>query len=138
VFEAKGGHITHIGARLHLFHLRHAPLPERGHRTGGLSRCGARPGAGAAGDVTAPRSRDSTPLWRTYQRIPFADYDRAIALFPDRPDKAKAYTNRGNAYYAKGDLDRAIADFRKVLEVSDDPTLRGLAEETLRELGVTP
>ena len=35
------------------------------------------------------------------------DYNEAIHL---KPDYADAFSNRGNAYYLKGDYDRAIQD----------------------------
>jgi len=59
-------------------------------------------------------------------------YDKAIAL---NPNDASFYSLRGDAYEEKGDIDRAIADFRKVLEI--DPSDQD-AEESLRRLGVTP
>jgi len=39
---------------------------------------------------------------------------------------------------ALGQQDPAVADFRRVLELSDDPALRQVAEEQLMELGVEP
>jgi len=48
---------------------------------------------------------------------------------------AEAYYNRGLAYKHKGEKEKAIADFRKFLELSSDPYWRRKAEEHLRELG---
>jgi len=42
---------------------------------------------------------------------------------------------RGCAYNGKGEVDRAIADFRKVLEI--DPSDQD-AKDNLRRMGVTP
>ena len=50
-------------------------------------------------------------------------------------DDAEAYYNRANAYASKGDIERAIADFRKVLELSDDLGVVGGAKKRLEELG---
>ncbi len=56
----------------------------------------------------------------------------AIAI---NPKLAQAYTNRGVAYYKKGDKEQAIADYRKVLEI--DPSDQD-AKRKLNILGVTP
>ena len=61
------------------------------------------------------------------------DYDKAIQL---KPDYDRAYYNRGQAYVQDGDFDKGIADFKKVLELSNDQALRPLAEQQLRSLGV--
>ena len=42
---------------------------------------------------------------------------------------------RGGLYFDRNVADLARADFNKVLELSDDPDLRQLAEERLEELG---
>ena len=46
-----------------------------------------------------------------------ADFDRAIAL---RPDFAAAYCNRGNAFQAKSEYDRAIRDYTVALQLKPD------------------
>jgi tetratricopeptide (TPR) repeat protein len=46
-----------------------------------------------------------------------------------------AYYNRGDAYKQKGEKEKAIADFEKFLELSDDPNWRQQAEEQLKALG---
>jgi tetratricopeptide (TPR) repeat protein len=50
-----------------------------------------------------------------------AVYDRAIADYNQAlrldPNYATAYSNRGNAYYAKKDYDRAIADYNQALRL---------------------
>jgi tetratricopeptide (TPR) repeat protein len=38
-----------------------------------------------------------------------------------RPDRARLITSRGNAYFASGDLDRALDDYNKAIEL--DPQL---------------
>ena len=44
----------------------------------------------------------------------------------------------GNTYFKYGDLDRAIANFREVLRISDDPDVQQYATEQLSRLGATP
>ncbi len=46
-----------------------------------------------------------------------ADSDKALQL---QPDWAKVYFDRGNAYYGKGDNDRAIADYNKAVHLKPD------------------
>jgi len=60
------------------------------------------------------------------------DFDQAIVL---KPELVSAYSNRGYAYELKGERNQATADFRKVLEISQDPTLRQSAQAHLRALG---
>jgi tetratricopeptide (TPR) repeat protein len=65
-----------------------------------------------------------------------ADHSEAIRL---NPKLSNAYYNRGNAYRNKGefrkpgDRARAIADYRKALELGDED-----GRERLREMGATP
>ncbi len=61
-----------------------------------------------------------------------ANLDKAIAL---RPAYAEAYDKRGFMYAFLGQNERAIADYRKVLEVSSSPTLRWEAHQMLSKLG---
>ena len=61
-----------------------------------------------------------------------ANFDQAIVLDPQCAD---AYLNRCYALAAQGDLSRGIPDFQKFMELTEDPWLRKLAEETLRLLG---
>ena len=49
-----------------------------------------------------------------------ADYDEAIQLWPDY---AEAFNNRGNAYSAKGDYDRAIRDYDQAIRLNPDNAL---------------
>ena len=44
-------------------------------------------------------------------------YTKAIELKPDFPE---AYTNRGNAYGARGDYDRAIKDYNRAIQLKPD------------------
>jgi len=62
------------------------------------------------------------------------DHERAIAL---DPDDAKTCYLRGGAYCKKGAKDRAIADFGKVLELSDDLAVVGAARKRLEEPGAS-
>ncbi len=63
------------------------------------------------------------------------DYDRAIARYSDairlKPDYAKAYYKRGEAYAHKGEYDRAISDFDQAIRLNPDDASaycnRGLA-----------
>jgi tetratricopeptide (TPR) repeat protein len=46
-----------------------------------------------------------------------ADYDEAIRL---NPEDADAYSNRGNAYFHKGDFDRAITDYDEAIRLNPE------------------
>jgi tetratricopeptide (TPR) repeat protein len=52
-------------------------------------------------------------------RSAIADFDKTIALDPKDASVGAAYFNRGNSYQAKGELDRAIADYDKAIPRSD-------------------
>jgi tetratricopeptide (TPR) repeat protein len=61
-------------------------------------------------------------FWRAQIYIRNGDHDRAIAdlsefirLNPNVPKKVWALTDRGSAYEKKGELDKALADFREAL-----------------------
>ncbi len=43
------------------------------------------------------------------------ELDRAIALLPDGPERAMAYTNRGSTHQQQGDLTGALADFERAV-----------------------
>lgn len=62
-----------------------------------------------------------------------ADCTEAIKL---KPDHANAYLIRAGAYQYGGEIERAIADCKSVLRISNDPEMRQRAEQGLRELGV--
>jgi tetratricopeptide (TPR) repeat protein len=71
------------------------------------------------------------------------DYDEAIRLFtralqPGRlssGDTEFAYLNRGQAYEAKGDLDHALADFKKAVKLKpDDPDAQNALKEVQAKL----
>jgi tetratricopeptide (TPR) repeat protein len=63
-----------------------------------------------------------------------SDYDKAIQL---KPDYADTYYDRGIAYFNKGETQKAIADFRKVLELSaNDSALCLDTRQSLQKLGV--
>ncbi len=64
-------------------------------------------------------------------------YDRAIEAYNSglriQPDYANAYHRRGLSYEAKGDLQRALKDFKKAYKLSpDDPVIKN----KMRELGL--
>ena len=74
-------------------------------------------------DQAMRRTRDTprsttTAAWRIARRAtwrrPIVDYTQAIEL---DPSFVGAYANRGYAYYKLGDLESALADFDKVLEL---------------------
>ena len=44
-----------------------------------------------------------------------ADYERAIAGYPDRQSRAMAYLTRGNAHRDRGELGAAIADYDQAI-----------------------
>jgi tetratricopeptide (TPR) repeat protein len=54
-----------------------------------------------------------------------ADLDQAIAL---DPELAMAYNNRGAAYLNLGEYEKAIADYERVLALTNNPSLRQMAE----------
>lgn len=58
-----------------------------------------------------------------------ANFTHALELDPNNVD---AFYNRALAYLILGD-NRAIDDFRKVLELSDDPDMRRVAADNLQE-----
>ncbi|HEX8229343.1 MAG TPA: tetratricopeptide repeat protein [Chloroflexia bacterium] len=67
-------------------------------------------------------------------------FDDAIEEFSTailhRNDYDLAYYRRGMAYEAKGDRERAITDYRKVLEISSDEAIKQDASARLQGLGV--
>jgi len=66
-------------------------------------------------------------------------YDLAIAEFDKtlehRPDSYQAYYMRAIAYKRKGEKDRAISDFQKVLQLADNSEVLQNTKDHLRELG---
>jgi tetratricopeptide (TPR) repeat protein len=61
------------------------------------------------------------------------DYSEAVRIKPTLSD---TYLFRGLAYSRKGDRERAVADLKKVLEMSKDPALTEPARKKLAELGI--
>jgi len=59
------------------------------------------------------------------------DLDLAIKL---KPDYARAFRNRGDAYRGKGDRDRAIADYKQALSLNPNDALKEDIEKALAEL----
>ena len=60
------------------------------------------------------------------------DFNQAIKL---SPSLVEAYYNRGLAYRDSGALDPAMKDFKRVLELTGNPKLRGAAKQNLQMLG---
>jgi tetratricopeptide (TPR) repeat protein len=61
------------------------------------------------------------------------------AAYPGGPNFAMAYSNRGRAYYNKGDYDRAFADYTQALRVDpnykDAYIKRGVAYDNKGDYG---
>jgi Flp pilus assembly protein TadD len=51
------------------------------------------------------------------------------------PGYALAYNNRGYTYEQIGNREQAIVDYRKALELDNDPEATRLAQENLERLG---
>jgi hypothetical protein len=88
-------------------------------RTSGPPASGGAATNGTAGDGTSsgPDGSDALPQ--------FPEEDRAIAeatrLIDENPFTTHvAYNNRAVAYYGKGDLERALADLNRALEIKPD------------------
>lgn len=64
--------------------------------------------------------RDSVTLWNDYLKI-----------YENGPQSYQAYHNRGMAYEEKGDFDKAIADYRRVLELNTPDPSRTLSSRGL-------
>jgi tetratricopeptide (TPR) repeat protein len=60
------------------------------------------------------------------------DYTQAIRL---DPDNAAAYSNRGNAYYGKGDYQRTRADWEQALRLDPNNATARSNLELLRQQG---
>ena len=60
-----------------------------------------------------------------------SDYTKALEI---NPRDALAYYNRGILHLNVGRADLAIADFNKVIELSDDPDLVAAARERISEI----
>ncbi len=72
-----------------------------------------------------------------------AGYDLAVAdytLVLDRLKRqdADAYYKRGSIYKARGNSQGALADFQRVIELSDNAALRQITQENIASLKVSP
>jgi tetratricopeptide (TPR) repeat protein len=65
--------------------------------------------------------------------LAIADYTQAIRL---NPNYVKAYGNRGIAYSDKNHQDRAIADFKRVLDLNPSSEEKSYIQKRLSEIGV--
>ncbi len=86
-------------------------------------------------EATYYNERGSTYLLRGQtgdEERAIADATQAIAL---NPNIASFYNTRGYAYYLKGAKEQAIADYQRVLELSQNEELRAEAQARLAELG---
>jgi len=59
------------------------------------------------------------------------DYNKAILL---NPNDAHAYYNRGCAYGEKGEVDKAVSDLKRCIELSTDRELTKAAQQQLRKM----
>jgi len=59
------------------------------------------------------------------------ELSKAIELDPEYAD---AYYNRGLAYNRSGEVAKAISDYEKCIELSDDPEVAKLVQELLDKL----
>ena len=65
--------------------------------------------------------------------IGIADYNQAIKI---KPDYAGAYYNRTLAYQIKGKRDFAIADLKRILQITNNANILRIVQKKLQELGV--
>jgi tetratricopeptide (TPR) repeat protein len=79
--------------------------------------------------------RASCMVLKTDYEGAYLDFTEAIRL---APEEARYYLYRATLYPDFGDLETALADARKVLELTQDNELRAAAEELLRDLEKAP
>jgi len=48
-------------------------------------------------------------------------FDKAIHAFQQLPHSTDSFTCLGNAYYAQGNCEEAVASYLKALEINEDP-----------------
>jgi Flp pilus assembly protein TadD len=63
--------------------------------------------------------------------LTIADLTSVIRLEPNKPQH---YSDRAIAHTLNGDKAHAIADFKKALELAENPTVRAWCEDHLRKL----
>lgn len=78
------------------------------------------------------RASDSQSAGKDSQAV--VEYDTAIKI---DPNYTLAYFNRGTLLLSQGNKKDAIADFEKVIELSDDPDLAKMARHRINESSVT-
>lgn len=92
------------------------------------STCGAK----NSRDATTCASCDAPfELRQPEDQIAIEGYDEAIRL--DSKD-AVAYFNRGNAYKLQGKKAKAMADFEKLVTITDNPQWVKIARQQIKEL----
>ena len=66
------------------------------------------------------------------------EYQQAISAYGEAidadPNYALAFFNRASLYVLQGQTDEALNDFRKVMEISEDPDLSGMAQRRINDL----
>lgn len=89
-------------------------------------------------DGSAPLPENEILFLRGFHALLGDEYKQAIAYYNDAialdPEDALTYANRGFAYAEQGEYGRAIEDYERLLELSDDPDLRAAAERMLEDL----
>lgn len=89
--------------------------------------------AGDPGDASNFFNRALVHSSKGQRARAIADYDAVTRLMPGL---GIAYNNRAREFELIGERDKAIADYRKALSV--DLSLRSIASQNLRRLGVEP
>ena len=86
------------------------------------------------------KMRDENPKL-TDEEIRKIAKEKGIHLTEDdirklKPDYSEAYVNRALIYKTKGDKENAIADFRKVLQLSNVAEAIKIAQDELKAMGI--
>lgn len=99
----------------------------------------ARASADAKPEVTVEHLMADEYLALSYVHGVAGRFDEAIAAVDTairlNPEHATAYANRGLAYINKGDLDRALADFNRAIEIAPIPVSLRNRADAYRKLG---
>lgn len=77
--------------------------------------------------------------WALFQSGDMAGAERELqATVRLDPRRAIAYANLGEVYRVQGDTPRAVANYRRFLELNREPRRERIATEKLRSMGATP